>query len=259
MIKAVFFDIDGTLVSFQTHQIPQSTIDSINQLKAQGIKVFIATGRRLGSINNIGALTFDGYITLNGGYCTIGKEKVIYTHSIPQEDIIALSHYQETVEDFPCAVVQEEEIYMNYKNAAVDQIFTLLNFPAPPLRPLREIVYNKTYQLIAFFTEEQEEHILSVLPHCESTRWNPLFSDVVPKGSNKGVGIDKILAHYDFTLEEAMAFGDGGNDIEMLRHVGLGVAMGNAAEDVKEAADYVTSSVDDDGIHKALQHFGILK
>ena len=55
-----------------------------------------------------------------------------------------------------------------------------------------------------------------------------------------------------------MAFGDGGNDIPMLRHVGIGVAMGNAENDVKQVADYVTASVDEDGIEKALRHFGVI-
>ena len=76
---------------------------------------------------------------------------------------------------------------------------------------------------------------MSVLPHCEATRWNPLFADVVPRGSSKAVGIDKIIEHYGISLHETMAFGDGGNDMAMLRHAGIGVAMGNAGDEVKEA------------------------
>jgi len=258
MIKAVFFDVDGTLVSFKTHHMPQSTVDSINQLKAKGIKVFIATGRRLQAITNVGGMEFDGYITLNGGFCYVGRENVIYKHHIPHEDIEAMLHYQETVEDFPCAMVQEDAIYMNYQNEATDEIFELLDFPEPPIGPLREVAGEKVYQVIAFFTAEQEERIMKVMPHCQSTRWNPLFSDVVPVGSSKSVGIDKIREYYGFSLEETMAFGDGGNDMDMLRHAGIGVAMGNAEEEVKQSADYVTASVDEDGIRKALIHFGVL-
>ena len=66
MVKAIFFDIDGTLVSFKTHEVPRSTIDALDILRKKGIKVFIATGRHYSSINNLGNLTFDGYITLNG-------------------------------------------------------------------------------------------------------------------------------------------------------------------------------------------------
>ena len=67
-----------------------------------------------------------------------------------------------------------------------------------------------------------------------------------------------MIEPFGFQLSETMAFGDGGNDISMLRHAAIGVAMGNAKEDVKEAADYVTTSVDEDGIKKALQHFGVI-
>ena len=89
MIKAVFFDIDGTLVSFKTHEVPASTVKALAALREKGVKVFIATGRQKGSINNLGSLQFDGYVTLNGGVCLAGEE-VIYKRSIPQEDIQAL-------------------------------------------------------------------------------------------------------------------------------------------------------------------------
>ena len=66
------------------------------------------------------------------------------------------------------------------------------------------------------------------------------------------------ISRSDMKLEETMAFGDGGNDISMLRHAAIGIAMGQAKEDVKAAADYVTASIDEDGISKAMKHFGII-
>ena len=99
---------------------------------------------------------------------------------------------------------------------------------------------------------------MEVMPRSEATRWNPLFTDVIPRGSSKSVGIDKMLEHFGIALDETMAFGDGGNDISMLQHAGIGVAMGNAGDEVKKVADYVTSSVDEDGVINALRHFGVL-
>ena len=84
------------------------------------------------------------------------------------------------------------------------------------------------------------------------------FPDVIPKGSSKQVGVDKMLDYFGISLDESMAFGDGGNDVLMLKHVGIGVAMGNAEDEVKRAADYVTDSVDEDGVEKALRHFGVI-
>ena len=126
------------------------------------------------------------------------------------------------------------------------------------LQPFAEALKTEVFQLIAFFRAEQEKQVMAQLPGCEATRWNPLFTDIVPRGGSKQVGMEKLLAHFGIRREECMAFGDGGNDIPMLRYAGIGVAMGNAREEVKAAADYVTSSVDEDGIAMALRHFGLL-
>lgn len=258
MIKAIFFDIDGTLVSFNTHRVAASTKEALRILRKKGIKVFVATGRQIHAIDNLGLLQFDGYITLNGSYCLEGKDNVIYKRGIPDEDIRSLIHYQQETEAFPCAFVYENNTTINFTNEDTASILRLLNFPEIPVRALEEYDGEEVFQLIAFFKEGQERRIMEAIPHCESTRWNPLFTDVVPKGSSKAVGMDQILAHYHIDLRDSMAFGDGGNDIPMLAHAGIGVAMGNAGEEVKQAARYVTSSVDEDGIMKALQHFGVL-
>lgn len=257
MIKAVFFDIDGTLVSFKTHRVPDSAKRAIAALRAKGVRVFIASGRQLLAINNLEDLQFDGYVTLNGGYCIVG-EQVIYKHSMPSEDMVSLVQYMEEREDFPCIFVHENAFCINYTDERTDEVFRLLNFPQPPTLPLREAATGDIFQLVAFFTKEQEKAIMAVMPHCEATRWNPLFSDVIPKGSSKQVGVDKMLDYFGISLDESMAFGDGGNDVLMLKHVGIGVAMGNAEDEVKRAADYVTDSVDEGGIEKALRHFGVI-
>ena len=90
MVKAIFFDIDGTLVSFKTHRIPDSTLVALDLLRKKGIRLFIATGRQFYSIDNLGDLEFDGFVTLNGGYCITGDQQVIYRHPIEPSDIEAL-------------------------------------------------------------------------------------------------------------------------------------------------------------------------
>lgn len=259
MIKAVFFDIDGTLVSFNTHQIPDSAVKAIKQLQTNGIKVFIATGRHLAAINNTGDLEFDGYITLNGGYCYAGRNKTIYKRPLPKEDIRNLVHYLEEEGTFPCVFVREHDFFINYKDETTDALFGMLNLPISTVMPARHAPDEEVFQLIAFFEGKQKEQIMtSVMPHCEATSWHPSFADVVPQGSSKSVGIDKIIEYYGLSLHETMAFGDGGNDISMLKHAGIGVAMGNAKDDVKQQADYITTSVDQDGIANALRHFKLI-
>ena len=72
------------------------------------------------------------------------------------------------------------------------------------------------------------------------------------------MGIEKVLAHYGIDRSETMAFGDGENDVDMFRVVGTAVCMGNGCQEAKDAADYVTDDIDNDGIWKALVHFGVL-
>ena len=96
------------------------------------------------------------------------------------------------------------------------------------------------------------------MKHSVTTRWHPEFTDIVPENISKAEGISRVIAGYGIGREEVMAFGDGGNDVEMIEYAGIGVAMGNALPDVRKHADYVTSTVDEDGIVAALRHFRIL-
>lgn len=106
MIKAIFFDIDGTLVSFRTHTVPESTRKALKRLRAQGIKLFIATGRPKLLIDTLNDLEFDGYITLNGAYCFTADHHDIYKGSIPHSDIEQLVAYCRN-HDYPFVFVQD--------------------------------------------------------------------------------------------------------------------------------------------------------
>lgn len=261
MIKALFFDIDGTLVSFNTHEIPSSTIEAITAAKAKGIKIFIATGRPKAIINNLTPLQnlnlIDGYITMNGGYCFVGDE-VIYKKSIPAEDVRTLACFSDE-KNFPCIFVTEHKVTVCNSNELVNQIFhDFLHVDVLPVKPTAEVIDEEVFQMTPFITTDEEKEILHCLPHCESGRWFPAFTDVVSKGISKQKGIDEIIRHFGIRLEDTMALGDGGNDIPMLRHAAIGVAMGNATQEVQEVANYVTASVDEDGIWKALKHFEII-
>ncbi len=262
MIKALFLDIDGTLVSFHTHQVPASTIEALSRARARGVRIFIATGRSPLIINNLGELQkrdlIDGYVTVNGSYCIIGKE-VVYKGAMPVADVKAILDFC-TAHGCPCIVVGEHDLCVVNHRPLVDELFhDFLKVDYLPRRTVEEALQmGDIFQLTPFIDVEQEREIMSRLPGCESGRWYPAFTDVTARGNNKQKGIDEIIRPLGIALEETMAFGDGGNDISMLRHAGIGVAMGNAKDDVKAAAKYVTDTVDNDGIQKALQHFGVI-
>ena len=113
-------------------------------------------------------------------------------------------------------------------------------------------------QITPFLDEEHERELLPLVPNSTAARWYPAFCDLTSAKADKANGISAIAEHMGIDISETMAFGDGGNDLTMLRAAGIGVAMGNALDTVKAHADYVTSSVDEDGITNALKHFEII-
>ena len=136
MIKALFLDIDGTLVSFKTHQIPVSTIEALETAKAKGIQIFISTGRPRVIINNLAALQerklIDGYITMNGAYCFV-DDTVIYKSPIPAAEVDALTSFCHE-RNLPCILVGEHDICVNQPGELVTEIFNrqLKTDPIPP-------------------------------------------------------------------------------------------------------------------------------
>lgn len=261
MTKALFFDIDGTLVSFETHRIPSSTTAALEAARAKGIKIFIATGRPKAIINNLSELQdrnlIDGYITMNGAYCFVGEE-VIYKSAIPQEEVEAMAAFCEK-EGVPCIFVEEHSVSVCQPNDMVKKIFyDFLHVNTIPTTSFAEATKKEIFQMTPFITEEQEKEVMHDIPTCEIGRWYYAFADVTAKGNTKQKGIDEMIRHFGIKLEETICFGDGGNDISMLRHTPISVAMGQANDDVKQAATYVTDPIDEDGISNALKHFGII-
>ena len=261
MTKALFFDIDGTLVSFNTHRIPLSTIEAIEIAKSKGIKIFIATGRPKAIINNLSELQdrnlIDGYITMNGAYCFVGNE-VIYKNTIPAKEVDILGRFCDE-RAISCIFVEENNIFVCHPSNRLKEIFyDFLHVDPITILPFKDINQNEILQMTPFISEEEEKEVRPFIPSCEIGRWHPEFADITAKGDTKQKGIDQIIRHFDIKLEETMAFGDGGNDISMLRHAAIGIAMGQAKDDVKAAADYVTAPIDEDGISKAMKHFGII-
>ncbi|MCD7892914.1 MAG: Cof-type HAD-IIB family hydrolase [Erysipelotrichaceae bacterium] len=256
MIKAIFFDIDGTLVSFNTHHIPSSTFDALKKLKENDIKIFIATGRGKDGLFVLNDFEFDGYITLNGQYCYT-KDKIIYENTIDKND---LKHLLEHLEEhpFPCGFTEENTKYFNMRDERVDEIHKITHNDNHPAGDCSQVIHHKVYQCMCFVNEDEEKELLKVMPHCIAARWHPLFCDISPIGGTKQNGIDQFLKYYHIDLSQTMAFGDGGNDKQMLEHVAISVAMGNANKELKQIADYITDDVDNDGIVKALKHYHLI-
>lgn len=275
MIKAIFFDIDGTLVSFTTHQIPASTLEAVHRVREMGVKVFIATGRPYPLIDrsafanddacfckNLGALEYDGIVSSNGAAGVLRDGTTIFREGIDRSVVQRIIENQR-LHPMPIVFATNEEVFCVdwfEQGDNAQSVWDLLNNPMPPVRPIEDALTMDIVQVIPFFTAEEAPRILSeVLTGCSAFRWHPLFADCIREGNDKGTAIEHVCQHYGIDVSETMAFGDGGNDLEMLVRAGIGVAMGNANDDVKAHADYVTAHIDDDGVAKALEKFILQK
>lgn len=258
--KALFFDIDGTLVSFNTHEIPASTIFALTQAKAKGHKVFVSTGRPPLIITNLGAIEhlIDGYVTINGALCFVGKE-VIVCKEIPKEAVkVVVQDAQD--KNYGLIVVGEKDMAILDPRGEVDRIFRgeIAVKNLDKAQSLDVVLEQRILQLTPFFAESYELDMMKRLPNCTSGRWHPAFTDMTVKGADKGEGILTLAAHFGFAPQDTIAFGDGGNDMPMIKAAGVGVAMGNALQSLKHEADYITTSVDNDGVLNALRHLKLI-
>lgn len=256
MIKAAFFDVDGTIYSHAAKSVPESTMKAIKELREKGIKTFLATGRHFIELDRLlmENTHFDGYVTLNGQLCTDGSKNIIYGNPIQGEGAAyLLSAFHE--KKMPVLIVEQGRLYVNLINEKVVKAQGEISTPLPKLG---EYTGAPIYQFICFGGKELEAELTQKLPECKITRWSPFGVDIISKSGGKVAGIKKMLEIHEIRREEVIAFGDGENDIEMLEFAGTGVAMGNAEAEVKKIADYVTADIDDDGIWKALKHFEIL-
>ncbi|WP_141434265.1 Cof-type HAD-IIB family hydrolase [Bacillus sp. 03113] len=254
--KIVFFDVDGTITHHEDGSISKKTKEAIKSLKSKEIKVVAATGRPLSMCKEIGELGIDTFITANGAYVK-HKQKVI--HKIPMDKSIvqevvefaltenhALSYY---TEDFSMNGIKDNSVLK-----ALKETLSLHEYPA-----INQLIYNEEVFLMCLFaTDKTIEKYIHKFPQLTFKRWHPFVVNVLQEEVSKSLAIVKVLQYFGIDKSEAIAFGDGENDIDMLELVGLGIAMGNGNEKLKNVADFVTKKSSEDGIEFALKKYGII-
>ncbi len=252
MYTAAFFDVDGTLQSFKTKSVPASAVEALHLLREKGLKIIIATGRHKSELASIRSLfEFDAYITLNGQYCFdsegVFRKRCLDPHDVQVAVDLALKN------DIPCYFVEEEAKYISRVDDQVREVCRLVGSPDPDERHPGNVAEAEILQLCVYLPRKDAGLYLEKTRNVDAARWHPYFMDITPKGGSKRMGIEAVMSRYGLDPKHTIAFGDGENDIAMLQYAGTGVAVGNAQEEVKQAADYVTADVDDDGILKAVR------
>lgn len=261
MIKAVFFDIDGTLVSFRQKFLSDRLMADLSALRERGVKLFISSGRALQDLETTGMLRgaeFDGYVTINGQFCCDGQGVPFRDRPIDRSDMRGAYQVLLDNPDIPALLEGNGESWLTQINDRVREIYEFLHTQLYPVCPLEWMLEGKVYQFVPFVPAGEEGLFLDAMPGCTYTRWHPKGIDIMPRDGGKGVGVRAAMEQYGFTRDEVMAFGDGENDMSMMAQAGVSVAMGNGEEQVKAMASYVTDTVEHDGVPQALRHFGLL-
>ncbi|WGE88856.1 Cof-type HAD-IIB family hydrolase [Actinobacillus arthritidis] len=262
-IKIVFFDIDETLYIKQKALIPESIKKEVlPRLKEKGIMTAIATGRNFGSLPKalkplIDNHYFELFVTINGQY-NFYQDQLISEYALTASQI-ARCIEKLTALGIVYAFVTKDEIAVSQDN---DIVREALN----PIKPdyivdPKYYLHHTAVQLLAFYPESQDQEVIDsgiFSDELKVCRWHPMGVDILRKENSKARGIEDVIKHFGLNIENTMAFGDGFNDMEMFDTVGFSVAMGNAENELKERADYVTKPIEEDGILHALEQLDII-
>lgn len=252
-IKIIFFDIDGTLVDHSTGRIPDSTREALKRLHENGMLLSIATGRPTASLPDLTGLCFDAFCTFNGSLCYCNDD-IIYNAPIPPEDVqTVLKNAAELGR--PVSVAVRDRLEANGWDEDLAGYYQLAGRELIVSQDFDSVLSEDIYQIMLGCREADHPKIIQGTKGTAITFAWYRAADVISAGSGKAQAIQKILDYYHLDRSQAMAFGDGFNDIEMFQSVGTSVAMGNASDRVKEFADHVCRAVSDDGIyHYCVDH-----
>lgn len=257
-IKVIFFDIDDTLRNSKTGFIPSTIPTVFQQLCDRGILTGIATGRGIfGVVPEIKALKPDFFVTLNGAYIEDKKGSVLYSHKIAIDKVEEYIAWTKEV-GIDYGLVGSHEAKLSRRTEMISQAID-------PIYPNLEVdpdFYQKEdiYQMWTF--EDQGDDLTlpeSLASTLRMVRWHEHSSDVVSISGSKAAGVAKVVDQLGLKPENVMVFGDGLNDSELFDYAGISVAMGISHDKIKEKADYITKTLEENGIFDALEGFGMVE
>ena len=256
MKKILFFDVDGTLYNSEK-QLPASAKAALLEARNNGYELAIATGRAPFMITSLlEELNMNTYVTLNGRY-VVYQGEVVYANGIKKAVLHRIIDFAEPRNE-PLVFIDEKQMVASVENDyRIEEGLSSLKCPYPKLDSAY-YMQHEVYQTLLFIEEKDEALYSKTFPEVEFVRWHKYACDILSKGCSKAAGIEKLLAKMDLTMEDAIAFGDGLNDVEMLEAVGVGVAMGNGHEKAKAVAAHIADHVDEDGLAKIMRELKII-
>lgn len=260
MIRAVFFDVDGTLIDSVTHTIPDSAYKAIRGLKEKGYKVAVASGRDLTNLCSIRQLNrdlFDAFVLSNGTCVFNDAYECIFKQTFPAEVLQEILKFAEKEHMTLLFETGKENFIANWVNAYVEIANGYYKEPLPPVRAWRGegVVKIDAFQRMDFdFTELLEKVEIEIDP-CPTTSY-----DLAPAGTSKLKGIHALMEYWGFGHSDFMCFGDQENDREMILEAEIGVAVKDekGSPELQKAADFVCEASGKDGIYLFLKEKGYI-
>ncbi|MBM7654393.1 Cof-type HAD-IIB family hydrolase [Neobacillus cucumis] len=255
--QLIFFDIDGTLLN-EEKQLPASAKMAINRLQELGHEIAIATGRAPFMFKDLREeLGIHSYVSFNGQY-VVHNGKPVYRNPLDPDELHLLTASAGNKLN-PIIYENHEKMYSSVESHPhVEEGIGSLKIKDGYVFDPHFYKGSEIYQSLLFCNDEEQEAYRSQFSKFEFVRWHERSVDVVPAGGSKAIGIEALMNHLTIPKENVYAFGDGLNDVTMLTFVENSIAMGNAVEEVKDVAKYVTKHVDEDGILRGLELVGLL-
>lgn len=255
-VKIMFFDLDGTLLDRQIRRFSSKTRYALKKLQEKGIKCCLVTGRPPACLPDFGTLHFDLLSTFNGCLCYTDNE-TIYSNPIARSDIgIVLENAAALGR--PVSVAVRDRQVANGIDPDLADYCRLAEQELTVSEDFEQTCREEVYQIMLGSRAEEYAAIVRGADNVKiAVSWERAV-DVIPRSGGKGTAIGHILAYYGLSPQEAVAFGDGQNDLEMFRAVGTGVAMGNASEQVKAEADQICGPVTQDGVYHYCVAHGLI-
>ena len=256
--KYVFVDLDGTILDYNTHSVPESAIRAMNLAKENGHELILATGRPPALFYGIDKeLGFDSYIASNGRV-VVHHGTIIFDSPIPESSIESLLDIcQRERLDMAYEGMYEFALESNY-DRLYEKFCDHFNLKFPTLHP-GYYKGRKIYQINLFYNQPDFKRFEQLIPELKFEYSCQYGLDVNTPGGFKEMGIKEFVKQYDLDLVDVIAIGDGYNDVSMLQYAGTSVAMGNSYEGVKEHATFVTDDIDKNGLYNAFERLGLLQ
>lgn len=256
-IKIIFFDIDGTLIDMNKKEISDKMLEALSQLQKNGIKICVATGRSPMQVPNFPNITFDACLTYNGSYC-FDKQHDIYSNALKKDDVDTIIENAKKL-GRPLSLATKNQLAANGADQDLIEYYGFGGLEIQIAKDFETVAKQETiYQIMMGSRKEEYASVMNHVKDAKIAAWWDRAIDIIPVSGGKGVGIAKTLAYFHLDQSQAMAFGDGNNDIEMLQAVGMGIAMGNASDELKAIADDICDSVVNDGIYYYCKEKGFI-